>query len=72
MSEERDAATRKDDAPPGMIGRDDPAWAAAHARLMAHLRSRPDHGYRVGRITEEDKYGPFQARGGPGAARAPE
>ena len=39
--------------------RDDPEWHAAHERLMTFLRSRPDDGYRVGRITEEDKYGPL-------------
>lgn len=72
MSEERDAATRDDDAPPGMTWRDDPTWAAALARLMAHLRSRADDGYRVGRITEEEKYGPFPACAGPGADPAPE
>ena len=39
--------------------RDDPEWRAAHERLMALLRGRPDDGYRVGAITEEDKYGPL-------------
>ena len=39
--------------------RDDPEWRAAHENLMAFLRSRPDDGYRVGKITEEDKYGPL-------------
>ena len=39
--------------------RDDPEWRAAHERLMSFLRRRPDDGYRVGRITEEDKYGPL-------------
>ena len=72
MSKERDAATLDDDAPPGMTGRDDPAWAAAHERLMAELRSWRGDGYRVGRITEEDKYGPFPACAGPGADPAPE
>ena len=39
--------------------RDDPEWRAAHERLMSFLRSRPDDGYRVGKIPEEDKYGPL-------------
>ena len=72
MSEEPNAATHDGDAPRVAIGRDDPAWPETHARLMAHLRSRPDDGYRVGRITEEDKYGPFPAYAGPGADPAPE
>ena len=39
--------------------RDDPEWRAAYERLMANMRDRPDDGYRVGKITEEDKYGPL-------------
>jgi prevent-host-death family protein len=42
-----------------VVPQPDPEWRAAHERLMAFLRSRPDDGYRVGRITEEDKYGPL-------------
>jgi prevent-host-death family protein len=37
--------------------RDDPRWRAAHARMIELLHSWPDRGYRVGTITEEDKYG---------------
>lgn len=39
--------------------RDDPEWRAAHAELMADLRSWHGDGYRVGTLTEEDKYGPL-------------
>jgi prevent-host-death family protein len=37
--------------------RDDPAWRDAYDQMMALLRSWPDRGYRVGKITEDDKYG---------------
>lgn len=46
-------------APQPADRRDDPEWRAAHERLMAFLRGRPDDGYRVGTITEDDKYGPL-------------
>lgn len=36
----------------------DPEWRAAHRRLVKRLRSKPVRGYRVGNITEDDKYGP--------------
>jgi antitoxin (DNA-binding transcriptional repressor) of toxin-antitoxin stability system len=36
---------------------DDPEWRAAYEALMASLRAAPRDGYRVGRITAEDKYG---------------
>jgi prevent-host-death family protein len=39
--------------------RDDPEWRAAYERLMAEMRSWRGDGYRVGKITEEDKYGPL-------------
>jgi prevent-host-death family protein len=35
----------------------DPEWQAAHHRLVERLRSWPDRGYRVGAISEDDKYG---------------
>ena len=35
----------------------DPQWQAAFAALEKSLRSKPATGYRVGRITEDDKYG---------------
>ncbi|HEX6014818.1 MAG TPA: type II toxin-antitoxin system prevent-host-death family antitoxin [Geminicoccaceae bacterium] len=38
---------------------DDPEWRGAYDRLMANLRGRRGDGYRVGKITEEDKYGPL-------------
>jgi prevent-host-death family protein len=38
---------------------DDPEWRAAYERLMEDLRSWRGDGYRVGKITEEDKYGPL-------------
>lgn len=39
--------------------RDDPEWRAAYERLMAEMREWRGDGYRVGKITEEDKYGPL-------------
>jgi prevent-host-death family protein len=35
----------------------DPAWRAAYERMMARLTAKPDRNYRLGKITEEDKYG---------------
>lgn len=46
-------------APQPADRRDDPEWRAAYERLMANMRDRPDDGYRVGKITEEDKHGPL-------------
>lgn len=37
--------------------RDDPAWRAAFDRMVALMRSWPETAYRVGEITEDDKYG---------------
>lgn len=37
--------------------RDDPEWRAAYERMVALMKSWPDTGYRVGNITEDDKYG---------------
>ena len=37
--------------------RDDPKWLAAYERMVALMKSWPDTGYRVGKITEDDKYG---------------
>jgi len=37
--------------------RDDPEWRAAYERMVALMRSWPETGYRVGEITEDDKYG---------------
>jgi prevent-host-death family protein len=36
---------------------DDPHWRAAYDRMVALMRSTPATGYRVGTITEDDKYG---------------
>lgn len=36
---------------------DDPQWRAAFYALKLSLQSKPATGYRVGRITESDKYG---------------
>jgi prevent-host-death family protein len=36
---------------------DDPQWRTAFAALNKSLRSKRPTGYRVGRITEDDKYG---------------
>ena len=38
---------------------DDPKVRAAYERLQQHFNALPRDGYRVGKITEEDKYGPF-------------
>ncbi|HEX4080179.1 MAG TPA: type II toxin-antitoxin system prevent-host-death family antitoxin [Rhizomicrobium sp.] len=35
----------------------DPEWRAAHRALVKSLRGKPTRGYRVCRITEDDKYG---------------
>ncbi|HTQ83184.1 MAG TPA: type II toxin-antitoxin system prevent-host-death family antitoxin [Pseudolabrys sp.] len=35
----------------------DPAWRAAYAALKKSLRSKRATGYRVGTISEDDKYG---------------
>jgi len=35
----------------------DPEWQSAFAELERSLRSKPATGYRVGAITEDDKYG---------------
>jgi prevent-host-death family protein len=35
----------------------DPEWRAAHAAMMAALRAKPATGFRLGKITEDDKYG---------------
>lgn len=36
--------------------RDDPEWQAANARMIERLRNKPATGFRVGKITEADKY----------------
>jgi prevent-host-death family protein len=36
---------------------DDPEWRSAFAALKKSLRSKRATGYRVGTITEDDKYG---------------
>ncbi|HEY2048615.1 MAG TPA: type II toxin-antitoxin system prevent-host-death family antitoxin [Caulobacteraceae bacterium] len=35
----------------------DPVWRAAYEKMIQHMRETPETGYRVGEITEEDKYG---------------
>ena len=37
--------------------RDDPEWRAAYDEMIKLMRSTAATGYRVGKITEEDKYG---------------
>lgn len=37
--------------------RNDPEWVAAHDHMVRLMASKPDTGYRVGTITEDDKYG---------------
>lgn len=36
----------------------DPAWRAAFARTRALLALKPATGFRLGRVTEDDKRGP--------------
>jgi len=37
--------------------RDDPEWRAAFERVLQLMRETPATGFRVGEITEDDKYG---------------
>lgn len=37
--------------------RDDPEWVAAHEAMVRLMSNKPDDGFRVGKITLEDKYG---------------
>jgi prevent-host-death family protein len=37
--------------------REDPAWRAAYDEMDALMNAWPQSGYRVGAITEDDKYG---------------
>lgn len=39
---------------------DDPKVRAAYERLQRHFEQLPRDGYRVGKITEEDKYGDIE------------
>lgn len=39
--------------------RDDPKWRAAREEAMAEMRGWRGDGVRVGKFTEEDKYGPL-------------
>jgi prevent-host-death family protein len=36
---------------------DDPEWREAYRALLASLRAAPRDGYRVGKISAQDKYG---------------
>jgi prevent-host-death family protein len=36
---------------------DDPAWRANFERMLTLMNATPATGYRVGEITDEDKYG---------------
>ncbi len=37
--------------------REDPVWRANHEHMLELMRAWPATGYRVGKITEDDKYG---------------
>jgi prevent-host-death family protein len=37
--------------------RQDPEWARAYARMLKLMRETPATDFRVGEITEDDKYG---------------
>jgi antitoxin (DNA-binding transcriptional repressor) of toxin-antitoxin stability system len=40
--------------------RANPEWRAAYDRMIALMKAWPDTGYRVGALTEDDKYGDTQ------------
>ena len=44
-------------APQPMDRSKDPEWRAAYSALVKSLKAKRPTGYRVGTITEEDKYG---------------
>jgi prevent-host-death family protein len=44
-------------APQGADRAQDADWQAAYQELAKSLREKPDTGVRVGKITEDDKYG---------------
>ncbi len=44
-------------APQGADRTSDPAWRSTFAALKKSLRAKRARGYRVGTITEDDKYG---------------
>lgn len=44
-------------APQTARRRDDPEWRAAYTALVDRLAAKPVTGFRIGNITEEDKYG---------------
>jgi prevent-host-death family protein len=37
--------------------REDPAWRAAYEEMLRLMNETPATGFRVGKITKEDKYG---------------
>ncbi len=43
--------------PRGADKRNDPAWIAAHREMLDLMDATPVTGFRVGKITEDDKYG---------------
>lgn len=43
--------------PRGDDPRQDPVWRANYKRMLELMRAWPVTGYRVGKITEDDKYG---------------
>lgn len=44
-------------APQAANRRDDPEWRMAYDALVSGLKDKPVTGFRVGTITEDDKYG---------------
>lgn len=44
-------------APQPSGGNADPEWKRAYRDLVKSLKNKTARGYRVGRITEDDKYG---------------
>jgi len=44
-------------APQGADRAKDPDWQAAYDALVKSLSDKPATGFRVGKITEDDKYG---------------
>ena len=49
--------TLADIPPPTEDPREVPEWRHRHAQMIALMDETPDDGYRVGKITEDDKYG---------------
>lgn len=65
----KNGATIAELRPKSDDGRDDPEWRAAYERMVHLMNETPITGYRVVKITEDDKYGDAPLEGGPYARR---